>query len=184
MVADFVLKFGVEEGCIQRQRVLLPVDAQLGVDALFRLQIVITDADFRIRISAVHAGEALVILAQIRLLIASRDTALQRPVLIDGPVAVELRRDVVTKIAVMIQTRRGGQGEVRHDHPGVFGKHCPAVARNFADRRDARRFLILNAELIIQLVARKVHPQGQLVIAQGKGVGAVGFVVLLGNKLR
>src|SRR5690606_24729841 len=41
VVADFVLKLGVEKGRIQRQRVLLPVHAHLSVHALFWLQIVI-----------------------------------------------------------------------------------------------------------------------------------------------
>jgi hypothetical protein len=63
MVADFVFKFGMKKRGVERQRILLPVHAQLGVDALFRLEIVVADTNLRIGISAVDAGKAGVVLA-------------------------------------------------------------------------------------------------------------------------
>jgi hypothetical protein len=45
VVADLVFKFGEKRGGIQRQCILLPVDAQLGVDALLWLQVIVTDPD-------------------------------------------------------------------------------------------------------------------------------------------
>lgn len=50
MVFDFIFKFGVKGG-VERQGIPLPVHAQLGIDALFRLEIVVANTDFRIRIS-------------------------------------------------------------------------------------------------------------------------------------
>jgi hypothetical protein len=50
----------------------LPVDAQLGVDALLRLQVIVTDPNEGIRIRAVDAGEAFIVLTQVRFFIARR----------------------------------------------------------------------------------------------------------------
>ena len=63
MVADFIFKFGVKKGGVERQGIPLPVHAQLGIDALFRLEIVVANTDFRIRISPVDAGKTGIILA-------------------------------------------------------------------------------------------------------------------------
>ena len=43
MVADFVFKFGMKKRGVEGQRILLPVHAQLGVDALLRFEIVVAD---------------------------------------------------------------------------------------------------------------------------------------------
>jgi hypothetical protein len=63
MVADFIFKFGMEKRGVQRQRILLPVHAQFGVDALFRLEIVVADTNLRIGISTIDAGKTGVVLA-------------------------------------------------------------------------------------------------------------------------
>jgi hypothetical protein len=57
----------------------------------------------------------------------------------------------------MIQARRGGQREVRYNHPRVFSKNRPAVTGDFTHRGDAGRLLVRNTEGVIQLIAREVY---------------------------
>ncbi|MNZ88219.1 hypothetical protein D3C78_1071040 [compost metagenome] len=91
---------------------------------------------------------------------------------------------MVAKIAVVIQTSGGGQREVRHHHPRIFGKQRPTIAGDFTDRRDARRFFVLDAKGVIQLIARPVCAKRELVIPQRESVRAVSFNVTLLDKLR
>ena len=91
---------------------------------------------------------------------------------------------MVAKVAVVIETRRGGEGEVRNHHPGIFREDGPAVTGDLADWRYARHFFVFDAESVVQLITGEVDPQRQLVVAQRKGVRAVGFIVFLLNELR